>query len=49
MEIGDKQKFTFVIGDKTDRDLRAVDIYVANQLVTYFDNTAYRCEPIGRN
>lgn len=41
MKIGDKHKIAFVIGERTDRDLRRVDIYIANQLVTYFDNTTY--------
>ncbi len=41
MRIGDKDKFAFIIGDRTSRDLREVDIYIANELITYYDNAAY--------
>ena len=39
--IGNKETFAFVIGDKINRDLREVNIWVSNELVTYIDNTAY--------
>ena len=41
MVIGDKSKVAFIVGRRTSRDLRVVDIYVGNILVTYYDHTAY--------
>ncbi|MES9854495.1 MAG: hypothetical protein ABW170_21990 [Candidatus Thiodiazotropha sp. L084R] len=41
MDIGDKHKLAFVIGERSGRDLRVVDIYIVNELITFYDNTAY--------
>ena len=41
MNIGDNSKIGFIIGQRTSRDLRIVDVYVGDILVTYYDNTAY--------
>jgi hypothetical protein len=41
MNIGDNSKIGFIIGERTSRDLRIVDVYVGGVLVTYYDNKAY--------
>jgi len=41
MDIGDKSKLAFVIGERAGQDLRMVNVYVGGELVTYYDNTAY--------
>lgn len=41
MDIGDKSKVAFIIGERTSHDLRVVNVYIGNELVTYYDNTAY--------
>ncbi len=39
--IGNKDTLAFVLGNKNEKDLREVDIWIANELVTFIDNTAY--------
>jgi hypothetical protein len=41
MDIGDKSKIAFTIGDRASQDLRVVNVYVGDELVTYYDNTVY--------
>ncbi len=41
MIIGDKGIFAFVIGQKEDDTMQVVDIWMNNELITYFDNTVY--------
>lgn len=39
--IGNKDTLAFVLGDKIDKELQNIDIWIANELVTFVDNTAY--------
>lgn len=41
MDIGDKSKIAFIIGERAGKDLRIVNVHVGGELVTYYDNTAY--------
>jgi hypothetical protein len=39
--IGSKNTFAFVLGDKTNKELQEIDIWVAGELVTFIDNAAF--------
>lgn len=41
MDIGDKSIVGFTVGERISQDQRLVNVYVGNELVTFYDNTVY--------
>ncbi len=41
MNIGSKQSIAFILGPRLNTQTQDIDIWVSNELVTYYDNSVY--------